>query len=140
MAPRISIIPPYEVTYFLLACGAISYIFPHQQYYSKLSLSLFYTGALYGNGVYFANASAYSTRYCCPAEPGRDLKMYVVKVLVGKFTVGQEGMKAPPSRNDQNNPGKLYDSLVDKMKRPSIFVIFQDNQYYPEYLISFRKS
>ena len=103
----------------------------------ELSLSYFFTGTSYGNGVYFANTSAYSARYC-RAEHGNDCKMYVVRVLVGEFTVGQKGMKAPPSRNDPNNPGKLYDSVVDKIINPSIFVIFSDNQYSPEYLISFR--
>ena len=88
--------------------------------------------------MYFAKKSAYSVRYC-RAEHGDDLKIYVVRVLVGKFTVGEKGMKAPPSRNDPINPGKLYDSLVDKIENPSIFVIFQDNQYCPEYLISFRR-
>ena len=27
-----------------------------------------------------------------------------------------------------------YDSVVDKVANPSIFVMFYDNQYYPEYL------
>ena len=63
--------------------------------------------------------------------------MYVVKVLVGQFIAGSQGMKAPPPRNDSGNPGRLYDSVVDKVEDPSIFVIFVDNQCYPEYLITF---
>ena len=63
--------------------------------------------------------------------------MYVVKVLVGEFAKGARGMKAPPSKNDQNNPSLLFDSVVDNASNPTIFVIFQDSQCYPEYLITF---
>lgn len=67
----------------------------------------------------------------------KDLQMYVVKVLVGEFTVGKQGMKAPPLRNDPNNPGLQYDSVVNDKENPTIFTIFHDNQCYPEYLITF---
>ena len=66
--------------------------------------------------------------------------MYVAKVLVGKYTLGSPGMKAPPPRSDPKNPGLRFNSLVNDMKDPSIFVIFQDHQCYPEYLISFEKK
>ena len=88
--------------------------------------------------MYFARDAAYSVRYCT-SDFGHDLQMYVVKVLVGMYTEGQQGMKAPPSRNDPNNPGLQFDSLVNNVSDPSIFVLFQDNQCYPEYLISFGK-
>ncbi|XP_028403481.1 protein mono-ADP-ribosyltransferase PARP15-like [Dendronephthya gigantea] len=93
----------------------------------------------YGNGVYFARDSSYSVNYC-KSEVGRNLKLYVVKVLIGEYTLGREGMKAPPLRGDRKNPGLQFDSLVNNMTDPSIFVIFQDHQCYPEYLISFKKK
>ena len=63
--------------------------------------------------------------------------MYVARVLVGRYTSGGKGMKAPPSTNDPGNPGVRYDSVVDNVRNPSIFVIFVDNHCYPEYLITF---
>ena len=95
-------------------------------------------GKLYGNGVYFAKDSSYSIRYC-QSRAGWDFKMYIAKVLIGEYTLGEEGMKAPPSRKDRNNPGLQFDSLVNNINDPSIFVIFQDNQHYPEYLVSFKQ-
>jgi poly [ADP-ribose] polymerase 10/14/15 len=62
--------------------------------------------------------------------------MYMAKVLVGEYTRGASGMKAPPSKNDPNNPGLRYDSVVDNPSNPSMYIIFQDNQYYPEYLLT----
>ena len=63
--------------------------------------------------------------------------MYAVKVLVGEFTQGNNTMKAAPSKNDPKNPNRLFDSVVNDMMNPHIFVVFQDHQCYPEYLITF---
>ena len=65
--------------------------------------------------------------------------MYIAKVLVGDYTCGKSGMKAPPSKNDPDNPGLLYDSVVDNTSNPTMYVIFQDNQYYPEYLLTLQQ-
>ena len=61
--------------------------------------------------------------------------MYLAKVLVGQYCVGDPSMIVPPP-----NPWKpeiLYDSVVDNQSSPDIFVVFFDNQCYPEYLITF---
>ncbi|XP_046842592.1 protein mono-ADP-ribosyltransferase PARP14-like [Xenia sp. Carnegie-2017] len=94
----------------------------------------------YGNGVYFARDASYSLRYSLHQCSGSQPKMYIAKVLVGEYTLGKEGLKEPPSRNDLGNPGLLYDSVVDSPSNPKIFVIFQDNQSYPEYLITLNKQ
>lgn len=60
--------------------------------------------------------------------------MYLAKVLVGEYTSGARGMKAAPSKGYGT---ELYDSVVDKVFFPTIFVVFPDNQAYPEYLIKF---
>ena len=96
-------------------------------------------GALYGDGVYFARNASYSLNYCPPDSTGLS-RMYVVKVLVGKYSAGAKGMKMPPSRNDPRNPHLLYDSVVDNVNNPSIHVIFADHQCYPEYLITFKPA
>ena len=95
------------------------------------------SGVVYGNGAYFARNASYSVRFTQPDHKGYRC-LYVAKVLVGKYTTGSTGMKAPPSRNDPSNPGLLYDSVVDNMNNPGIFVIFLDHQCYPEYLITFQ--
>ena len=96
-------------------------------------------GALYGDGVYFARDASYSLNYCRTDNAGLSI-MYVAKVLVGNFTVGAKGMKMPPSRNNPSNPQLLYDSVVDNINNPSIYVIFADHQCYPEYLITFKPA
>ena len=95
-------------------------------------------GVRFGHGVYFARDASYSMGYANRQLSGSQPKMYMAKVLVGDYTKGAKGMKAPPLKNDSNNPGLRYDSVVDHLNNPSMYVIFQDNQYYPEYLLTMR--
>ena len=60
--------------------------------------------------------------------------MFTAKVLVGEFTAGFSGLKTPPKKGNETD---LYDSVVDNIQNPSIFVVFPDNQSYPDYLICF---
>ncbi|XP_077685710.1 protein mono-ADP-ribosyltransferase PARP14 isoform X5 [Eretmochelys imbricata] len=95
--------------------------------------------ACYGNGTYFAvnaNYSAHDT-YSKPDANGKKY-MYLARVLVGEYCAGQKGIIAPPSKNN-TDPTDLFDSVTDNKPNPSMFVIFNDIQAYPEYLITFTK-
>ncbi|KAH3824614.1 uncharacterized protein LOC127881993 [Dreissena polymorpha] len=89
---------------------------------------------VYGQGAYFARDAKYSHSYTKPS-PKLERFMFQAKVLVGYFTTGKGEYKRPPGK-----PGKdheLYDSCVDKVDDPSIFILFEKNAYYPEYLIQY---
>ena len=62
--------------------------------------------------------------------------MYLARVLTGVYTTGQSSFLEPPPK-DPRNPVVLYDSVVDNVQNPTIFVIFHDAQAYPEYHIEF---
>uniref|UniRef100_A0A8C5RBE9 Poly [ADP-ribose] polymerase n=1 Tax=Leptobrachium leishanense TaxID=445787 RepID=A0A8C5RBE9_9ANUR len=95
--------------------------------------------ASYGNGTYFAVNAMYSAhdRYSRPDSNGYKY-MYLTRVITGVYCVGTQGMVAPPAKNPSNTTD-LYDSVTDNMAKPSMFVIFNDIQAYPEYLITFSK-
>ena len=65
--------------------------------------------------------------------------MYIARVLVGKYTKGKEGLIIPPPI-DENNQIVRYDSVVDNVINPLMFVIFYDYRSYPEYLVTFKNS
>ncbi|KAM3590232.1 uncharacterized protein V6R79_006267 [Siganus canaliculatus] len=90
--------------------------------------------ALYGKGVYFAVNANYSVRYS-PADAAGLRRMYAASVLTGHYTVGNASMKAAPPRG--SDPTDRFDSVVNNQQSPSMFVIFQDAQAYPEYCITF---
>ncbi|TNN79433.1 Poly [ADP-ribose] polymerase 14 [Liparis tanakae] len=91
----------------------------------------------YGNGTYFAVNADYSAQptYSKP-KPNGEKCMYLCRVLTGDFTVGKTGMITPPAKG----PGliQLYDSVVDRVSNPNMFIIFHDSQACPEYLITFK--
>ncbi|OCT63245.1 hypothetical protein XELAEV_18044343mg [Xenopus laevis] len=95
--------------------------------------------SIIGNGTYFAVDANYSAddTYSKPDTSGHK-HMYLARVLTGTFTTGQKDMIAPPPKN-QANPTDLYDSVTDNLNQPSMFVIFNDIQAYPEYLITFTR-
>lgn len=93
-------------------------------------------GAMYGNGSYFAVDPVYSARGYAKPDANGHKRMYLARVLVGDFTKGRNGMITPPSKSI-GNAADLYDSVADNNANPTMFVIFNDVQAYPEYLITF---
>uniref|UniRef100_A0A3Q2PCP0 Poly [ADP-ribose] polymerase n=1 Tax=Fundulus heteroclitus TaxID=8078 RepID=A0A3Q2PCP0_FUNHE len=92
-------------------------------------------GATFGNGSYFAVNPAYSAGgYAQPDSQGHK-RMYQARVLVGDITQGRSGMIAPPAK--PGSTADLYDSVTDKQNNPSMYIIFNDIQAYPEYLLTF---
>ncbi|VDI17821.1 Hypothetical predicted protein, partial [Mytilus galloprovincialis] len=89
---------------------------------------------VYGDGVYFARDPSYSSRdtYSVPGNNGHKL-VYKSSVFVGRYGQGERNLKEPP----KDVKGVRYDSVVDNLNNPEIYVIFRDNQACPEYLIKF---
>ena len=61
--------------------------------------------------------------------------MYYCKVLTGEYTTGKGGLKVPPIKDAENQ--MWFDSVVDNVESPSMFIVFSDTQAYPKYLITF---
>ena len=120
-----------------------SSIFPwltsfHKSQIFGLSSFLIFSAALYGNGVYFALQASYAARSTySPPDPYGFRYMYLAKVLVGEYTVGRQGMLTPPVKNVYD-VCDTYDTVVDNVTNPGIFVVFYEWQCYPEYLITFQ--
>lgn len=92
-------------------------------------------GTLYGNGVYFAKHASLSVldRYSPPNAEGHKA-VFVAQVLTGDYGQGSRGLKAPPLR--ASGQVLRYDSAVDCLHQPRIFVIFHDTQALPTHLIT----
>ncbi|XP_044050221.1 protein mono-ADP-ribosyltransferase PARP12 [Siniperca chuatsi] len=90
-------------------------------------------GTAYGKGSYFAKDASYSDRYAS-AKGSRNKIMFVSLVLVGEYTRGSSSYVRPPPKG---NSKTLYDSCVDHKSNPSIYVVFEKQQIYPEYLIDY---
>ena len=62
--------------------------------------------------------------------------MFVGRVLVGRICRGQPKMRRPP--NDESDPQKRpCHTAVNSTSQPTIYVVFESAQCYPEYLIEY---
>ena len=91
----------------------------------------------FGKGVYFARDASYSVSptYSAPNAAGEQ-RILLCRVVAGEFCLGTQDCVAPDER-----PGfrhVRYDSTVDRLDFPGIFVTYHDAQAYPEYLVTFR--
>ncbi|XP_064370733.1 protein mono-ADP-ribosyltransferase PARP14 isoform X2 [Dromaius novaehollandiae] len=95
--------------------------------------------AQFGNGTYFAVNASYSANdtYSKPDVNGKKY-MYLARVLVGEYSLGKKGAITPAAKNASDSID-LFDSSTDNMNQPSMFIIFNDIQAYPEYLITFTR-
>lgn len=99
-------------------------------------MSSLFAAAAYGNGTYFAVEASYSAddTYSVPDSQGQK-HMYLCHVLTGDFTEGEQYMIVPPAKSKSTT--QLYDSVTDDPTAPSMFIVFDDIQAYPAYLITF---
>ncbi|XP_036007960.1 protein mono-ADP-ribosyltransferase PARP12 isoform X2 [Fundulus heteroclitus] len=91
-------------------------------------------GTAYGKGSYFAKDASYSDNYS-KIGGSRTKTMFVALVLIGEYTTGSGSYVRPPQKAGSK---AFYDSCVNSTGNPSIFVIFDKQQIYPEYLIKYR--
>uniref|UniRef100_W5LGJ7 Si:ch73-252i11.1 n=1 Tax=Astyanax mexicanus TaxID=7994 RepID=W5LGJ7_ASTMX len=92
-------------------------------------------GTAYGKGSYFARDAKYSHSY---TGDSTTRNMFVCRILVGDYTVGDSSYVRPPSKDGGDT--HFYDSCVNNLHSPSIFVVFEKHQIYPEYLIQYRDA
>ena len=59
-----------------------------------------------------------------PPDIDRHQYMYLSRVLVGEYMVGRQGMVAPSQKN-QSDSKESFDSVVDQIHDPIVYVFFQ---------------
>ncbi|XP_066579946.1 protein mono-ADP-ribosyltransferase PARP12 [Amia ocellicauda] len=89
----------------------------------------------YGKGSYFARDAKYSHGY---TGSSTTKFMFVSRVLVGQYITGNSSYLRPPSKD--GGDVHFYDSCVDDQCNPSIYVVFEKHQVYPEYLIQYHEN
>ena len=93
----------------------------------------------YGEGSYFAVNASYSHFYA-KRDDNMFQFMFLTKVLVGSYTEGHSSYRRPPPKQPSDPASDLYDSCVDNTSNPTIFVVFDTDQFYPEYIIQYSSA
>ena len=118
----------------------------------------------YGKGAYFARDASYSSHptYSRPNAQGVQ-HMFLARVVIGEYCRGVQNALAPPVNLTRTlarpftltvtltlpialplaltrrATARSFDSTVDDVRNPRIFVTYRDSQAYPDYLVKFRQ-
>ena len=92
--------------------------------------------ALWGKGIYFARDSEYSDRFGW-VVPAKDGTKYIILslVLTGMSSLGSNQRSLHLQQRDGH---RTYDSFVDMLSSPEIFVIGEGSNAYPAYVIKYQ--
>lgn len=91
------------------------------------------TDFIFVAGTYFAKHASLANKYSKNASQSTKV-MLIARVLVGKYKIGHQDYCTPDDDQDEN----IHDSCVDDAICPRVFVIFDSNQIYPEYVLEYR--
>ncbi|XP_071358051.1 protein mono-ADP-ribosyltransferase TIPARP-like [Trachinotus anak] len=95
-------------------------------------------GASYGFGTYFATTASFSNTFSAKVGLDQLRHMFLAKVLVGKVSLGRSTYRRPPPLSSKARQYRLYDTCVDNLHRPTMFVVFDSSQCYPYFLIKYK--
>ncbi|CAJ1054829.1 protein mono-ADP-ribosyltransferase PARP11 [Xyrichtys novacula] len=105
-------------------------------------------GHSYGKGIYFAKHATFADKYSSKSknplpQHGGGLQnvcteatkiIFLARVMIGTPKAGASHFLKP----DHDRLENLHNSCVDDIKHPNIFVIFDPNQIFPEYVIQYK--
>lgn len=86
-------------------------------------------------GTYFARDASFSAqrRYSAMDSDGYQY-MLLCKVIVGDYVQATPHMKKTPLKKD----GTEYDSLVNSLKKPTVYVVWREFTAAPLFLVKFK--
>jgi len=94
---------------------------------------------LYGKGTYFSCLASESAKYCenDDAADNERYVMLVCKVITGEFTLGRREMDGSSIPYKPDNKTQ-FESCVNHLQNPTIFVINRDYHAIPTHIITFK--
>lgn len=119
-------LPRRRVLFFLLLVS----VYGHGCHFYCKAIDIARTATLLANSQQIIPIHIQQQQQQTPTKPSIRY-LFVCKVLVGRYTRGEATMKTCP-------PG--YDSLVDNIHSPEVFVTHHDAQVLPEYLIAYHSA
>lgn len=83
---------------------------------------------------FILTSSAAVARRNCNADVTGQLFMILADVIIGTVAKGGQSLTCPPTNLATNTQ---YDTTVDDINAPTMFVKYDKAHYYPHYIIQF---
>ena len=91
----------------------------------------------FGQGTHFAVDSSLANQSCSDdSELCRFI--FLADVLVGSYVKGEPSLPGPPQKCPTDPNSDFYDSCVDDVDNPTVFILFDTDQCYPSFLIRYK--
>lgn len=100
----------------------------------------------FGHGVYFGSTPEVSAPYCCEAPkelrydggaPQGSQVVFLSFLVTADVMRGERKVLKPPLIEGSKS-GRRYDTLCNRLEKPSIYVATNNAQAYPAYILSFQ--
>merc|ERR1712079_775839 len=108
----------------------------------KINLAGSNAGTLYGRGIYLAENASKSDEYTKPLQSG-ERHLLVCRAMLGRVYYTDEKQSNPRTCEDACLRGRFHSVLGDRKKCRGTFrefIVFDEEQVYPNYIISYRRE
>jgi hypothetical protein len=97
----------------------------------------FCNAGMWGKGTYFAVNASYSNNYAYTS--GTSKQMFLARVAVGDSIKmnNDQSIKMPPFKQNPKYFEERYDSIEGNTGGSDIFIVYENKQAYPSYLITY---
>lgn len=91
----------------------------------------------FGQGLYFGVNASYCDAGLVKENKDGSKEVFVCNVAIGETAKGEKNLRRPPPKDPKLPSGDIFDSCVDDPKNPSLYILFNQSQAYPSYIVRY---
>lgn len=91
----------------------------------------------FGIGLHFGVQASYCDTGRCLQKPDGSKHVFVCRATLGMSAKGAKSIRRPPPKDPKKPTMDLYDSCFDQETNPNLYILFNNSQAYPEYIVSY---
>lgn len=91
----------------------------------------------FGIGLYFGVHASFCDSGRCLQNPDGSKEVLVCRAALGASAKGAKTIRRPPPKDPKKPTMDLFDSCCDDKDPASLYVLFNNSQAYPEYIVTY---
>ena len=96
---------------------------------------------MWGTGIYFAVNASYSAKSYAYEQLNKSRQIFLARVLTGDSMMCKpsRSLKMPPLKSSVDGCSERYDSIKGETGNSVVYIVYDQDKAYPEFLITFNK-